>query len=61
MRFSKAPVTPRLDDFCAAVDKIAVVFIEHNVRHALAVGDRFSELNRGQRLDNIQRGQINPE
>ena len=29
-------------------DGIAVVFITHNVRHALAVGDRFTVLNRGQ-------------
>ncbi|RFC63482.1 sugar ABC transporter ATP-binding protein [Fulvimarina endophytica] len=28
-------------------DGIAVVFITHNVRHAMAVGDRFTVLNRG--------------
>jgi energy-coupling factor transporter ATP-binding protein EcfA2 len=33
-------------------DGIAVVFITHNVRHALAVGDRFTVLNRGKTLGN---------
>ena len=37
---------------------IAVVFITHNVRHALAVGDRFTVLNRGKTLGTSQRGQI---
>jgi len=50
----------------ATVDKvrkqgIAVVFITHNVRHALAVGDRFTVLNRGKTLGTAQRGQITPE
>ncbi|QBX99402.1 sugar ABC transporter ATP-binding protein [Rhodophyticola sp. CCM32] len=50
----------------ATVDKvrkkgIAVVFITHNVRHALAVGDRFTVLNRGTTLGTAQRGQITPE
>ncbi|PPB79484.1 monosaccharide ABC transporter ATP-binding protein (CUT2 family) [Albidovulum inexpectatum] len=40
---------------------IAVVFITHNVRHALAVGDRFTVLNRGKTLGTAQRGQISPE
>ena len=40
---------------------IAVVFITHNVRHALAVGDRFTVLNRGKTLGTAQRGQITPE
>lgn len=40
---------------------IAVVFITHNVRHAMAVGDRFSVLNRGKTLGTAQRGQITPE
>jgi simple sugar transport system ATP-binding protein len=39
-------------------DGIAVVFITHNVRHALAVGDRFTVLNRGKTLGTAQRGQI---
>jgi energy-coupling factor transporter ATP-binding protein EcfA2 len=39
---------------------IGVVFITHNVRHALAVGDRFTVLNRGKTLGTAQRGQITP-
>ena len=50
----------------ATVDKvrkqnIAVVFITHNVRHAMAVGDRFTVLNRGTTLGTAQRGQITPD
>ncbi|WP_421702606.1 ATP-binding cassette domain-containing protein [Aliiroseovarius sp.] len=50
----------------ATIDKvrkqgIAVVLITHNVRHALAVGDRFTVLNRGQTLGTAQRGQITPD
>ena len=50
----------------ATVDKvrkqgIGVVFISHNVRHALAVGDRFTVLNRGQTLGTAKRGEISPE
>lgn len=50
----------------ATVDKvrkqgIAVVFITHNVRHAMAVGDRFTVLNRGQTLGTAKRGEITPE
>ena len=50
----------------ATVDKvrkqgIAVVFITHNVRHAFAVGDRFTVLNRGKTLGTAKRGQITPE
>lgn len=50
----------------ATIDKvrkqgIAVVFITHNVRHALAVGDRFTVLNRGKTLGTAQRGEITPE
>ncbi|WP_193142714.1 ATP-binding cassette domain-containing protein [Meridianimarinicoccus sp. MJW13] len=50
----------------ATIDKvrkqdIAVVFITHNVRHAMAVGDRFTVLNRGKTLGTAQRGQITPE
>jgi simple sugar transport system ATP-binding protein len=40
---------------------VGVVFITHNVRHALAVGDRFTVLNRGRTLGTAQRGQITPE
>ncbi|MGY9012122.1 MAG: ATP-binding cassette domain-containing protein, partial [Rhodobacterales bacterium] len=50
----------------ATVDKvrksgIAVVFITHNVRHALAVGDRFTVLNRGKTLGTAKRGEITPD
>ncbi|WP_298839547.1 ATP-binding cassette domain-containing protein [uncultured Roseobacter sp.] len=50
----------------ATIDKvrkqgIAVVFITHNVRHAMAVGDRFTVLNRGQTLGTAVRGDITPE
>lgn len=37
---------------------LGVVFISHNVRHALAVGDRFTVLNRGKTLDTAVRGEI---
>ncbi|HUG61659.1 MAG TPA: ATP-binding cassette domain-containing protein [Methylomirabilota bacterium] len=40
---------------------IAVVFITHNVRHAMAVGDRFTVLNRGATLGTARRGEITPE
>ena len=40
---------------------IAVVFITHNVRHALAVGDRFTVLNRGKTLGTALKGEISPE
>lgn len=50
----------------ATVDKVrskgvAVVFITHNVRHAMAVGDRFTVLNRGQTLGTAKRGEVTPE
>ena len=50
----------------ATIDKvrkqgIAVVFITHNVRHAMAVGDRFTVLNRGKTLGTAVRGEITPE
>jgi simple sugar transport system ATP-binding protein len=50
----------------ATIDKVrkqgvGVVFITHNVRHALAVGDRFTVLNRGKTLGTAQRGQITPD
>jgi len=38
-----------------------VVFITHNVRHALAVGDRFTVLNRGHTLGTAKRGEITSE
>jgi simple sugar transport system ATP-binding protein len=40
---------------------IAVVFITHNVRHAMAVGNRFTVLNRGKTLGTALRGEITPE
>lgn len=40
---------------------IGVVFITHNVRHAMAVGDRFTVLNRGRTLGTAARGEIQPE
>lgn len=50
----------------ATIDKVrkqgvAVVFITHNVRHAMAVGDRFTVLNRGVTLGTAERGEITPE
>lgn len=50
----------------ATIDKvrkqgIGVVFITHNVRHAMAVGDRFTVLNRGKTLGTAQRGEITPD
>lgn len=40
---------------------ISVVLITHNVRHAMAVGDRFTVLNRGKTMGTAKRGQIAPE
>ena len=40
---------------------IGVVFITHNVRHAMAVGDRFTVLNRGRTLGTAVKGEIKPE
>lgn len=37
---------------------VGVVFISHNVRHAMAVGDRFTVLNRGQTLGTAVKGEI---
>lgn len=50
----------------ATIDKvrkqgIGVVFITHNVRHAMAVGDRFTVLNRGKTLGTAKRGEISHE
>ncbi|GAB5374379.1 MAG: ATP-binding cassette domain-containing protein [Acuticoccus sp.] len=50
----------------ATIDKVrkqgvGIVFISHNVRHALAVGDRFTVLNRGRTLGTATRGEITPE
>ena len=40
---------------------LGVVFITHNVRHAMAVGDRFTVLNRGKTLGTAGRGEITAE
>ena len=40
---------------------IGVVFITHNVRHAMAVGDRFTVLNRGSTLGTAGRGEVTVE
>lgn len=40
---------------------LGVVFITHNVRHALAVGDRFTVLNRGRTLGTALRSEIDAE
>jgi len=40
---------------------VGVVFITHNVRHAMAVGDRFTVLNRGKTLGTAKRGELKPE
>ncbi len=40
---------------------LGVVFITHNVRHAMAVGDKFTVLNRGKTLDTAKKGEITPE
>ncbi len=40
---------------------LGVVFITHNVRHAMAVGDRFTVLNRGQTLGTAVRGEIDQD
>jgi simple sugar transport system ATP-binding protein len=40
---------------------IGVVFITHNARHALAIGDRFTVLNRGRTLETATRGNITQE
>ena len=40
---------------------IGVVFITHNVRHAMAIGDRFTVLNRGKTLGTGGRGEVTQE
>lgn len=37
---------------------VGVVFITHNVRHALAIGDRFTVLNRGKTLGTALPGEV---
>ncbi|EJB06881.1 ABC-type sugar transport system, ATPase component [Rhizobium leguminosarum bv. trifolii WSM597] len=38
---------------------LGVIFITHNVRHAYAVGDRFTALNRGKTLGTFAKSEIN--
>ena len=50
----------------STVDKVrkkgvGVVFITHNVRHAMAIGDRFTVLNRGKTLGTGVRGEVSQE
>ena len=40
---------------------LGVIFITHNVRHAVAVGDRFTVLNRGQTLGTYAKGEVSME
>jgi len=40
---------------------LGVVFITHNVRHAMAVGDRFTVLNRGRTLGTATRREISAD
>ena len=40
---------------------LGVIFITHNVRHAHAVGDRFTVLNRGQTLGTFDKEEVNLE
>ena len=37
---------------------LGVIFITHNVRHAYAVGDRFTVLNRGRTLGTFAKGEV---
>jgi simple sugar transport system ATP-binding protein len=40
---------------------LGVIFITHNVRHAHAVGDRFTVLNRGKTLGTFDKDEVNLE
>jgi simple sugar transport system ATP-binding protein len=40
---------------------VGVVFITHNVRHAMAIGDRFTVLNRGKTLGTALRREVSQE
>ncbi|MEM0949727.1 MAG: ATP-binding cassette domain-containing protein [Pseudomonadota bacterium] len=40
---------------------VAVVFISHNVRHAMSVGDRFTVLNRGRTIGTAGRGELDEQ
>lgn len=45
----------------ARADGLAVIFITHNAHHALAVGDRFTILNRGASYGTFAKGEVQPE
>jgi simple sugar transport system ATP-binding protein len=40
---------------------VGIIFITHNVRHAMAVGNRFTVINRGKTLGTAARGEITAE
>jgi simple sugar transport system ATP-binding protein len=40
---------------------LGIIFITHNVRHAYAVGDRFTVLNRGRTLGTFVKSEIQLE
>ncbi len=40
---------------------IGVVFITHNVHHAMLIGDRFTVLNQGRSLGSFERGEVSTE
>jgi simple sugar transport system ATP-binding protein len=40
---------------------VGVVFISHNVRHAMAIGDRFTVLNHGKTLGTGRRGEVSQD
>jgi simple sugar transport system ATP-binding protein len=42
----------------ASARGLGVIFITHNVRHAYAVGDRFTILNRGRTLGTFAKAEI---
>ena len=63
---TSAPGVRQTAKVLATVDKvrkqgIAVVFITNNVRHAMAVADRFTVLNQGQTHGTASKGEITPE
>lgn len=54
----------RTSNVLATIDRVCnqgVVFITQHVRHCLAVGDRFTLLNRGRTLGTAKRVKISPE
>ncbi len=56
----------QISNVLATIDQVwkegvAVVFITHNVRHALAVGDVFTVLNQGRTLGTARKGEVTAE